>query len=81
MLKKLCKSANPASLNTTLNLPRANSNFRRPCIGDQPRGKPIGWVSTETWQNSLNVLSKYSGLKNTDPSAYFTNDFIVVPKS
>jgi NitT/TauT family transport system substrate-binding protein len=56
--------------------------FQKTLYGDSAKeGKPIGWVSTETWQNSLNVLSKYSGLKNTDPSAYFTNDFIVVPKS
>ena len=43
-------------------------------------GKPIGWIEAATWQNSLNVLKQYSGLRNTDPSAYYTNDFIAVAK-
>ena len=56
--------------------------FQKTLYGDSVKeGKPIGWITTEAWQKSLNVLNKYSGLKNTDPAAYFTNDFITVPKS
>jgi NitT/TauT family transport system substrate-binding protein len=56
--------------------------FQKTLYGDSVKeGKPIGWISNDTWQKSLNILSKYSGLKNTDPSGYYTNDFITVPKS
>jgi NitT/TauT family transport system substrate-binding protein len=57
-------------------------NFQKTLYGDSVKqGKPIGWIETEVWQKSLNVLKQYSGLKNTDPSAYFTNEFIAVPRS
>jgi len=56
--------------------------FQKTLYGDSVKqGKPIGWIETEVWQKSLNVLNKYSNLKNTDPAAYFTNDFIVIPRS
>ena len=56
--------------------------FQKSLYGELVKeGKPIGWIANETWQKSLNVLNKYSGLKNTDPSAYYTNDFITLPKS
>src|SRR5262245_34355131 len=56
--------------------------FQKTLYGDSVKqGKPIGWIETDVWQKSLNVLNKYSGLKNTDPAAYFTNDFIVIPRS
>ena len=55
--------------------------FQKTLYGDSIKaGKPIGWIEAGTWQNSLNVLKQYSGLKNTDPSAYYTNDFIAVAK-
>ena len=51
--------------------------FQKTLYGNSVKaGKPIGGTEVATWQNSLNVLKQYSGLKNTDPSAYFTNDFI-----
>jgi NitT/TauT family transport system substrate-binding protein len=56
--------------------------FQKTLYGDSiKQGKPIGWIEPEVWQKSLNVLNKYSNLKNTDPAAYFTNDFIVIPRS
>jgi hypothetical protein len=45
------------------------------------QGKPVGWTDTETCQKSLNILKQYIGLKSMDPWAYYTNDFISVPKS
>ena len=55
--------------------------FQKTLYGDAVKaGKPIGWIEAATWQNSLNVLKQYSGLRNTDPSAYYTNDFIAVAK-
>ena len=46
-----------------------------------PPPAPVhGWIEAATGQGSLNVLKQYSGLKNTDPSAYYTNDFIAVAK-
>jgi NitT/TauT family transport system substrate-binding protein len=55
--------------------------FQKTLYGDPVKaGKPIGWIEAATWQNSLNVLKQYSGLKNADPSAYYTNDFIAVAK-
>jgi NitT/TauT family transport system substrate-binding protein len=55
--------------------------FQKTLYGDSVKaGKPMGWIEAATWQNSLNVLKQYSGLKNTDPSAYYTNDFIAVAK-
>ncbi|MFZ0125621.1 MAG: hypothetical protein WAL48_15735 [Xanthobacteraceae bacterium] len=41
----------------------------------------MDWTDAETWQKSLNMLKQYRGLKNMDPSAYYTNGFISVPKS
>jgi NitT/TauT family transport system substrate-binding protein len=55
--------------------------FQKTLYGDSVKvEKPIGWIEAATWQNSLNVLKQYSGLKNTDPSAYYTNDFIALAK-
>jgi NitT/TauT family transport system substrate-binding protein len=55
--------------------------FQKTLYGDSVKaGKPIGWIETDVWQKSLNVLKQYSGLKNTDPAAYFTNDFFTAPK-
>jgi NitT/TauT family transport system substrate-binding protein len=55
--------------------------FQKTLYGDSIKaGKPIGWIETATWQSSLNVLKQYSGLKNTDPSAYFTNGFVAEAK-
>ena len=39
-------------------------------------GKPIGWIDEATWQGALATLHDYMGLKNTDPSLYYTNEFI-----
>ena len=55
--------------------------FQKTLYGDSVKaGKPIGWIETDVWQKSLNILKQYSGLKNTDPAAYFTNEFIPASK-
>jgi NitT/TauT family transport system substrate-binding protein len=55
--------------------------FQTTLYGDSVKaGKPIGWIEKATWQGSLNVLKQYSGLKNDDPSGYYTNDFIPASK-
>jgi NitT/TauT family transport system substrate-binding protein len=40
------------------------------------KGKPIGWVEPDVWVNTLALLHEYAGVQNTNPSTYFTNDFI-----
>jgi NitT/TauT family transport system substrate-binding protein len=40
-------------------------------------GHPIGWTSEDDWKKMLGVLQKYSGITPKDPSAYYTNEFIV----
>jgi NitT/TauT family transport system substrate-binding protein len=40
-------------------------------------GKPDGWMAVEDFQNSIDILTKYSGLKDApDPSSLFTNEFV-----
>jgi NitT/TauT family transport system substrate-binding protein len=56
--------------------------FQTTLYGDSVKaGKPIGWIEAGTWRKSLEILQKYLGLKNTDPSAYYTNEFIPEVKS
>jgi hypothetical protein len=46
-------------------------------FGDSVKqGKPIGWVDPQVWVKTLAILREYAGVQNTDPSAYFTNEFI-----
>jgi NitT/TauT family transport system substrate-binding protein len=40
------------------------------------KGKPIGWIDRSVWVKSLAVLKKYMGVKNTNPSKYYTNQFL-----
>jgi len=43
-------------------------------------GRPLGWTSETDWTETLDLLEKYVGLKNRQPSArYFTNEFISNP--
>jgi NitT/TauT family transport system substrate-binding protein len=41
------------------------------------KGKPLGWMAKEDWEQTLNVLEKYGGMKGRKPTeAYYTNDFV-----
>jgi NitT/TauT family transport system substrate-binding protein len=56
--------------------------FQTTLFGDHVKtGKPVGWIDNDTWQKSLNILKQYLGLKNTDPAAYYTNEFIAGARS
>lgn len=39
-------------------------------------GRPIGWVEEEVWATTLDILNEFMGVENTNPSDYFTNDFL-----
>jgi NitT/TauT family transport system substrate-binding protein len=40
------------------------------------QGKPIGWMAEQDWQETIDLLTRYSDLKsNRAPKEYFTNDF------
>ena len=40
-------------------------------------GKPLGWMSEADWQQTQDILVKYTGLTDTKPlSQYYTNEFI-----
>jgi NitT/TauT family transport system substrate-binding protein len=41
------------------------------------KGKPLGWMAREDWEQTLNVLEKYGGMKGRKtPEAYYTNEFL-----
>lgn len=41
------------------------------------RGKPLGWMAREDWKETIEILTKYGGLKDPlPPEEYYTNDFI-----
>jgi NitT/TauT family transport system substrate-binding protein len=41
------------------------------------KGRPFGWMAEEDWNDTIAMLEKYAGLKNSEaPSAYYTNQFI-----
>lgn len=41
------------------------------------KGKPLGWMAREDWQQTLDVLKGYGGLKDPLPfEKYYTNEFI-----
>lgn len=41
------------------------------------KGKPLGWMSREDWQQTQQILAKYAGLGREIPAEqYFTNDYI-----
>jgi len=41
------------------------------------KGKPLGWMAREDWEQTLNVLEKYGGMKGRKSvDAYYTNDFV-----
>jgi NitT/TauT family transport system substrate-binding protein len=51
--------------------------YQQELFGDAVKnGKPIGWIDEATWNGSLKTLHDYMGLKKTDPSLYYTNEFI-----
>jgi NitT/TauT family transport system substrate-binding protein len=41
------------------------------------KGHPIGWTAEDDWRKMLEVLKTYSGVTPKEPSAYYTNQFIV----
>jgi len=58
-------------------LTRKQLEFLPSVFGDSvKKGKPIGWVEPEVWVKTLALLHEYAGVQNTNPSDYFTNDFI-----
>ena len=43
------------------------------------QGKPLGWMAKKDWEDTIEILTKYGGLKNPrSPEAYYTNQFISV---
>jgi NitT/TauT family transport system substrate-binding protein len=43
----------------------------------QSKGKPLGWMAKEDWEQTLNVLEKYGGMKGRKPTeAYYINEFL-----
>ncbi|MEE9402415.1 MAG: ABC transporter substrate-binding protein [Desulfobacteria bacterium] len=41
------------------------------------KGKPLGWMSKKDWEQTQEILAKYSGLKKEIPvEEYFTNEYI-----
>ncbi len=41
------------------------------------QGKPVGWMAKKDWAETIDILSKYGGLKDPrSPDHYYTNDFI-----
>jgi NitT/TauT family transport system substrate-binding protein len=58
-------------------LARKQLEFQPTLYGDSvSQGKPIGWIDRALWEKTLAVLKEYMGLKDTDPSRYYTNEFI-----
>jgi NitT/TauT family transport system substrate-binding protein len=44
---------------------------------ENSRGKPVGWMAVKDWEETIEILSKYGGLKNPKaPNHFYTNDFI-----
>jgi NitT/TauT family transport system substrate-binding protein len=59
------------------NLTRKQLAFLPNVFGDSVKhGKPVGWVEPAVWVNTLALLHEYAGIQNTNPSDYYTNDFI-----
>jgi NitT/TauT family transport system substrate-binding protein len=41
------------------------------------KGKPLGWMAKEDWEQTLNVLEKYGGMKGRKTTeAYYSNEFL-----
>jgi NitT/TauT family transport system substrate-binding protein len=41
------------------------------------KGKPLGWMAKEDWEQTLNVLEKYGGMKGRKTTeAYYANEFL-----
>lgn len=41
------------------------------------QGKPVGWMSKKDWQQTINLLHQYAGMKNVKPlNAYYTNQYL-----
>ncbi|MFQ5914856.1 MAG: ABC transporter substrate-binding protein [Nitrospinota bacterium] len=41
------------------------------------QGKPLGWMAEKDWEDTLQILSKYAGMKNPLPAQrYYTNDWV-----
>lgn len=45
---------------------------------EKSKGKPIGWMAPEDWQQTIDILTKYGDLAGSNKPAtdYYTNDFI-----
>jgi NitT/TauT family transport system substrate-binding protein len=41
------------------------------------QGKPLGWMAKKDWQETVDILSEYGGMKNPLPAEkYYTNAFV-----
>jgi NitT/TauT family transport system substrate-binding protein len=48
-------------------------------VTEPTRGQPLGWMSAEEWDATLQVLMTYGGMEQAlDPAQVFTNDFVPV---
>ena len=58
-------------------LTRRVLEFLPTTFGDSVKaGKPIGWCEPSVWAQSLAIMHDYMGIQHTDPSFYYTNEFI-----
>jgi NitT/TauT family transport system substrate-binding protein len=58
-------------------LTRRVLEFLPTTFGDSVKaGKPIGWCEPAVWAQSLAIMRDYMGIQHTDPSFYYTNEFI-----
>jgi hypothetical protein len=46
-------------------------------MADNQLCHPIGWTDEGEWKKMLEILKARSGMKPKEPSAYYTNRFIV----
>jgi len=58
-------------------LAQKQAAYQPTLYGDSVKqGKPVGWIDDGVWVGTLTILHDYMGLKNTDASRYYTNEFI-----
>ena len=52
-------------------------NFLMLLHTENTKGKPLGWMALKDWEQTIALLSKYTGVKNPLPAdKYFTNEFL-----
>ncbi|MFQ5914058.1 MAG: ABC transporter substrate-binding protein [Nitrospinota bacterium] len=44
---------------------------------ENSRGKPLGWMARKDWEQTIDILTNYGGVKKAlPPERYYTNDFV-----